>query len=337
MVIYGTSTPAQRDDPMPMVTKLSQVPASQTGQPTTPKNTILLMNTKGPKSGSGGGKKVPPMGFTPAYTIIAPPSPANRKNKNKSKNKSLQKGTTIRPLFAAVNSSKKLDYDSFVLAYTVTSNNNRNMAGNGMMTTMKPMNSLNQATAGNWGKQSLSAIPQKTAIKAPKQVKENGGATATGQTVMSRLPNLFEQYDKIQHIYPEFHPYQETSASSINNSNPNSALTMFDNNSIMTNFRATSGSLLSDTTTTSIPQPSSSAYNTKPSRANSKMILFSDSAGGGAAEYPKKKGTANLGYVRTQNSRTNQRNGNGLFHLFLCIFIALLCVCTSSLSFFLAI
>ena len=67
--------------------------------------------------------------------------------------------------------------------------------------------------------QSLSFMYEKTAIKAPKQVKENAFTTAIiyvdaamnrpdrWPTANPNIPKPFQKYEKIQQIYPEFHPY----------------------------------------------------------------------------------------------------------------------------------
>uniref|UniRef100_A0A336LB42 CSON007967 protein n=2 Tax=Culicoides sonorensis TaxID=179676 RepID=A0A336LB42_CULSO len=252
IILYGTSTPAQVGDPL-VVSKMPSSPLP------TPFNSITNNNsynygsfyTKAPSNVNNGknnnNKKQQQFGYTPSYTGVSPSrggggSGKGNKNKNKNKNKN---STTVRPnLSQSVNS--------------YNNNNNKNRVTT-TMTTSKPRTTIGWNSLSNsWGKQqSLSVIPQKTAVKAPKQVKSNNESPPESPTVISRTLNLFDHYDKIQQIFPELQPYQDTtnSMSSYNTNNKN-------NNN---NF---------DMTTAKTPLSSSIVVvNNKPSRANSKIVF----------------------------------------------------------------
>lgn len=331
IILYGTSTPAQLGDPL-VVSKIPSPPLP------TSFNSIITNNnsynsynygtiyTKPPSSVSSGNKnnKKQQFGYTPAYPGASPGRGGGggkgNKNKNggKNKNKS-QQLTTVRP--------------NFTQSYASSNNNNNSYNKNRVSTTSKPKTTISWNSLGNaWSKQqSLSAIPQKTAVKAPKQVKNNDPPppAAVSPTVISRKNlNLFDHYDKIQQIFPELQPYQDTT-NSMNLYNTNNK-----NNFDMTTATTASYSSVSAGIV---------VVNNKPSRANSKMVSypppspnnddtfdtdaeFIDAAA--SADYPnmgsggnnskKNKGSTSSSSwsnnnMRTQNSRisSSQRNGNG--------------------------
>lgn len=324
IILYGTSTPAQLGDPL-VVSKIPSPPLP------TSFNSIITNNnsynsynygtiyTKPPSNVSSGNKnnKKQQFGYTPAYPGANPARGGGKGNKNKNggknKNKS-QQLTTVRPNYT----------QSYASSNTNNSNKNR------ITTTTKPKTTIGWNSLGNsWGKQqSLSVIPQKTAVKAPKQVKsDDPPPPVVTPTVISRKNlNPFDHYDKIQQIFPELQPYQDTTNS----------MNLYNTNNNKNNFDMT-------TATTSSYSSVSSAIvvvNNKPSRANSKMVSYppsspnnfdSDAEFIDAADYPnmgsssnnskKNKGSTSSSSwsnnnMRTQNSRisSSQRNGNGTIY-----------------------
>lgn len=327
IILYGTSTPAQTGDPL----AVSRIPSPPL--PTSFNNVITNNNsynygtiyTKPPSNVNSNNKnnKKQQFGYTPAYPSGGRGGGGKgNKNKNGGKNKNKQV-TTVRPNITSLS-------------------NNKNRIST-TTTTTKPKTTISWNSLGNsWGKQqSLSVIPQKTAIKAPKQVK-NDSPPAVSPTVISRKNlNLFEHYDKIQQIFPELQPYQDTTNSMISPYNSNT-------NNNNKNFDMT-------TTATTASYSSIVVVNNKPSRANSKMVSYPPSSSSSSsnsnnfdpdlefidvADYPsmsnnnkKNKGSASSwssnnsnNNMRTQNSRisSSQRNGNGISCFFL---IVVLIVC----------
>lgn len=327
IILYGTSMAAQPGDPL----VVSKIPSSPSP---TSFNSIITNNnsynsynygtiyTKPPSSVTGSGNnnknnKKQQFGYTPAYSGgNGSGRGKGNKNKNggKNKNKS-QQLTTVRPNFT----------QSYVSSNTNSNNNNNKNRGT---TTTKPRTTIGWNSLNNgWNKQqSLSAIPQKMAVKAPKQVKND--ESVVSPTVISRQNlNLFDHYDKIQQIFPELQPYQDTTNSMnlYNTNNKNS----FDKTTATT---TSSYSLVSSTIV---------VVNNKPSRANSKMVSYPPSTPNNnnnnnnfdpdaefidVADYPnmgssnnskKNKGSTTSSWsnnnMRSQNSRisSSQRNGNG--------------------------
>lgn len=330
IILYGTSTPTQPGDPL-VVSKMPSPPSP------TSFNSIISNNnsynsynygtlyTKPPSNGSGGSgsnknNKNKQFGYTPAYGNSGSGrgnGGKGNKNKNggKNKNKS-QQLTTVRPNFTQSYASSNTNSNS---------NNNKNR----ITTTTKPRTTIGWNSLNNgWNKQqSLSAIPQKTAVKAPKQVKNDD--TVVSPTVITRQNlNLFDHYDKIQQIFPELQPYQDTTNSMVQYANTN--------NNNKNNFDMTTA-----TTSSSLVSSAIVVVNNKPSRANSKMVSYPPSSPNNnnnydpdaefidvPAEYPtmgssnnskKNKGSTASSWsnnnMRTQNSRisSSQRNGNGTF------------------------
>lgn len=328
IILYGTSTPAQTGDPL----AVSRIPSPPL--PTSFNNVITNNNsynygtiyTKPPSNVNSNNKnnKKQQFGYTPAYPSGGRGGGGKgNKNKNGGKNKNKQV-TTVRPNITSLS-------------------NNKNRIST--TTTTKPKTTISWNSLGNsWGKQqSLSVIPQKTAIKAPKQVK-NDSPPAVSPTVISRKNlNLFEHYDKIQQIFPELQPYQDTTNSMISPYNSNT-------NNNNKNFDMT-------TTATTASYSSIVVVNNKPSRANSKMVSYPPSSSSSSsnsnnfdpdlefidvADYPsmnnnnkKNKGSASSwssnnsnNNMKTQNSRisSSQRNGNGISCFFShCCFNSFMC------------
>jgi hypothetical protein len=257
LILYGSALPPVKSDPPNVIRHPTHAP-----------NVISYPITKQPK----GGRKQQ-FGQTPSYSV---PPRKNNKNKNGKNNNKKDRLTTPRPNMTTL-LMRKYDYN----AYSVSGNNNRG-------TTLRPKQSnINLANGRNDKLQpSFSVLHEKSAIKAPKQVKEHPFATTSttaattkaevyNQSSNSRmLPNLFQKYDKIQHTYPEFHPYTGPRDSSMTVSNTNT--------------------------------------NGKPSRENSKSIFYADNDYFAAP--PQKKANQQVSsFVREHTSRitSSHRNGQG--------------------------
>jgi hypothetical protein len=262
LILYGSALPPVKSDPPNVIRHPTHAP-----------NVISYPQTKQPK----GGRKQQQFGQTPSYSVLPPPR-KNNKNKN-GKNNKKDRLTTPRPNMTMY-WTRKYDYN----AYSVGGNSNRG-------TTLRPkQTNINLANGRNDKLQpSFSVLHEKSAIKAPKQVKEHPFITTIttsttpattkadvyNQSSNSRmLPNLFQKYDKIQHTYPEFHPYTGPRDSSMTVSNTNT--------------------------------------NGKPSRENSKSIFYADNDF--LAVTPQKKANQQVSsFVREHTSRitSGQRNGQG--------------------------
>lgn len=308
LIIYGTAQPAYDGDTV-HPTKYPSSPTTPIGGGFRGSNNNYLNNNNmiSQKSQIRGSKKQ-------SVALLG------RKNKIKGKTKISQKNITTS---RANNGFKKLAYQNQVT-----------FGHAGPMTTttstMRPhitlnWNNLNQ----QWIKQSdLSVIPQKTANKAPKQVKENFSLPASipSTSTISRIPNFFDHYEKIQHVFPEFHPYQESNNNKM--TNHDQQLLSLSGTTIQTTplpqitgtFNTFNSSLSSLDRNNGIKSDNNNngynnnknnnnVNNNKPSRENSKLKLFLN------VDIPEKKSS----YTSSSNGKsqsinrlsTNQRNEKG--------------------------
>lgn len=221
----------------------------------------------------------------PPFSIVTPPR-KNQKNQNKNSGKNMknQKTTTVRPRTQMtlttqqqffVNKSRKYDLSGYLA---------------GFKTTLRPKIGMFEVKTGS-GDINLDGIGgadnkyhyDKVAVKAPKQVKNNAFTTVIADielfdrihTINPNIPKMFQKYDKIQEVYPEFHPYVAPPKSG---------------------------------TIVPTQRPLYSSVNGKPSRENSKSLFFTDSL----AQYmsssngmTSKKSSSSLSsqQMRTPNSR----------------------------------
>lgn len=264
LILYGSALPPVKTDPPNVIRHPTHAP-----------NLILYPITKQPNNNKNGRKQSQQQyGQTPSYSVVAPPR-KNNKNKNGKNNSKKERLTTPRPNMTTL-LMRKYDYN----AYSVSNSNNRG-------TTLRPKQTNINLAADRKDKlqPSYSVLHEKLAIKAPKQVKEHPyPTTSTAATTRSEvynqssnsrvMPNLFQKYEKIQHTYPEFHPYTGPRDSSMTVGNTNT--------------------------------------NGKPSRENSKSIFYADNDFMAVA--PQKKGNQQVSsFVREHTSRitSGQRNGQG--------------------------
>lgn len=227
LIFYGTTQPIMKNDPI-------SVPL--------PSVTNYPSNVSPSKSPGGKGnrkqqqqqqqQKVAP------FIILTPPRKGGKTNqKNASgknaKQKQQQQQTTTRAPATTLyfNNGRKYEFINGVMSV-----NRPNSGGNGVQSSTIPTQTLkvlnNNVDAAKGDKLAYAKVP----IKAPKQVKAAvkngetiGSSAAIGTTVLPldvefvdsfqftsnpNIPKLFQQYEKIQEFYPEFHPYVGVAAKS---------------------------------------------------------------------------------------------------------------------------
>jgi hypothetical protein len=243
LVLYGTAISAQRGDDdvsqsssnsqlLNSNTSLNNSNNSSTNYRSKPQNNNSNNNNN---SGSTANRKTSSQQkastLSPQATTI---TRKNGKQKNSNKNgKSNQKTTsststtTVRPLYTTVmlnqfsispqmgkNKTKVNQNASTIVprprptaklpntksnsnANNNNNNNNNNLLSSSKMDKYQP---------------SYSNIYEKSSGKGPKQVKENSYTTprlSEGPTPNPSMSRMFEQYEKIEEIFPEFEPYKE--------------------------------------------------------------------------------------------------------------------------------
>lgn len=239
----------------------------------------MIVLSKNPSNGKQNNKKQQKQqqqGISVSPFVSGNPrkNPKNQ-NKNSNKNNKNSRTTTVRPKlfqttsFGFQNKSRKYDFNGFIAGLKVT--------------TVRPKSYINN----NVDPKIEKYIYEKAPVKAPKQVKENGYTTQRTtssdteifdriHTINPNIPKLFQKYDKIQEVYPEFHPY-------VGPKNPTRS-------------------------------PFSGSNNGKPSRENSKSLFFAESPyAQESALTSLKKSSSGLSsqQLRTPNSRLQQSQSIG--------------------------
>lgn len=221
LIFYGTTLPIDKDDPI----SIRLVPNSSLNQ----NNYPVIMISKPSNNNANGGKnnrkqqQQQKLQSLPPFVLHPPP----RKNSNKTPKNSTgkypknQRSTTPRPfsmstinMFAPLDKTQKYGLSALEASLKQNTTRPKLMLGNN--------NNNNVDTTGD--KYMYDKLP----IKAPKQVKQenapDGGYTpsvttsTTGTVILNmdywtmptsnpNIPKLFQKYEKIQEVYPEFHPY----------------------------------------------------------------------------------------------------------------------------------
>lgn len=223
LIFYGTTQQIDKNDPI-------SVPVEP---PTSVANNPVTVLTK-PAAGKGNRKqqKQQPKQSGPnnsslsslspsTFRKIGKPNQKNQSNKN-GKQRQQQPTTSNRPPTTLYfNKDRKYEYINGVISV--------NKPSTGQSTTQRPLKVPNKNNAVK----DVSMTNVKAPIKAPKQVKEidndppnnnNRQLQLEPSTIEPHLehiefldnfsftsnpniPKLFQQYEKIQEFYPEFHPY----------------------------------------------------------------------------------------------------------------------------------
>lgn len=192
LIFYGTATPIDKNDPV----SIQIVPPQQHSMNNYP---IIVLSK--PNGGKGNRKQHQQKGVsTPPFVLVSPRK--NQKNSKNNSGKNWKRTTTIKPM--QVNQSTTPYYyvdrsRKFETFWKVPA------------TTPKPLQQINNNVYQKGDKFVYDKIP----IKAPKQVKENAFTTSDfdrsvflpSPTSNPNIPKLFQKYEKVQEIYPEFHPY----------------------------------------------------------------------------------------------------------------------------------
>lgn len=255
MIFYGTAAPIDKNDPV----SVQIVPFQQHAMNNYP--IIVLSKANGGKGNRKQHQQQKGVSTAP-FVMVSP-----RKNQNKSKNNSGGKNgkrtTTARPMFANQSSTPY---------YYIDRSRKMETFWRVPATTPRPQHQANN----NVYQKGEKFVYDKIAIKAPKQVKENAFTTADNNlnkseknpppTSNPNIPKLFQKYEKVQEIYPEFHPYD----------GPKYA--------------------------TRSPFALSINGNGKPSRENSKSFFFGDTQQYSASAAQKKSSLTSQ-QMRTSNSR----------------------------------
>lgn len=232
LIFYGTTQPIMKNDP------ISVALPSVTNYPSN------VSPSKSP--GGKGNRKQQQQSKAAPFIILTPPrkgAKANQKNtsgKNGKQKQQQQQTTTTRAPATTLyfNNGRKYEFINGVMSV----NRPNSAAGGGQSSTIAtqtPKVLNNNVDAAKGDKLPYAKVP----IKAPKQVKAavkggemNGGAAGirVGTTVLPmdvelvdsfqftsnpNIPKLFQQYEKIQEFYPEFHPYVGAAAKSPSTSN----------------------------------------------------------------------------------------------------------------------
>lgn len=193
LIFYGTTTPIDKNDPV----SVQIVPL----QPNSMNNYPIIVLSK--PNGKGNRKQHQQKGVsTPPFVLVSPRK--NQKNSKNNSGKNWKRTTTVKPMqvnqsttpYYYIDRSRK--YETF---WKVPA------------TTPKPLLQTNNNVYQKGEKFVYDKIP----IKAPKQVKENAFTTSDNNfdrneknplpTSNPNIPKLFQKYEKVQEIYPEFHPY----------------------------------------------------------------------------------------------------------------------------------
>lgn len=216
LIFYGTTQPIDKNDPISVAVE----------PPTSVANSSVTVLTK--QAGGKGGRKQQkqqqkPSGASNSSSVPSAPRKGgkpNQKNQSGKNGKQKQQQTTSSrpPTTLYFNKDRKYEFANGVISV--------NKPSPGQTTTARPPKVAGNSNAVKDDK--LTYV--KTPIKAPKQVKQSDGdapnrlaATATAAindpnahvefidsfqfTSNPNIPKLFQQYEKIQEFYPEFHPY----------------------------------------------------------------------------------------------------------------------------------
>lgn len=247
LIFYGTTQPIMKNDPIsvpvPFVTNY-------------PNN---VSPSKSPGGKGNRKQQQQQQQKVAPFIILTPPrkggkanqknaSGKNAKQKQQQQQQLLLQTTTRAPATTLYfNNGRKYEFINGVMS--VNRPNSAASGGSGQSSstiatqTLKVLN--NNVDAAKGDKLAYAKVP----IKAPKQVKAavknggdtiggngngNGSGTGTGTTVLPsdvelvdsfqftsnpNIPKLFQQYEKIQEFYPEFHPYVGVAAKSPSTSN----------------------------------------------------------------------------------------------------------------------
>lgn len=192
----------------------------------------------GGSGGPGGRKQQQGHRISPYGTILTTPRKNGKNSKNHSQSnagKSNTKGNTSnRPVNSQTVGQQPARNNFYRLQTSASGGQSSTGSTRQSLTTSKPKNGNQQSiyntnSGSNRGSSSSSTYKsdksrahEKVAVKAPKQIKDNNAygvivsstANPTSITPQNtryepnpRIPKLFQQYDKIEQIFPEFHPY----------------------------------------------------------------------------------------------------------------------------------
>lgn len=242
LALHGTVISAQRgDDEISQTSNNSQLPDSSNNSSNNSSNYRLKpqSNSNNSNNNSGAATNRKTSSQQKASTLSPQASTITRKNgkqKNSNKNgKSNQKTTssssmlttTVRPTYTTVmlnqfsigtqtngkNKTKVNQNASTIVPRPrptarlpntkSNSNTNNNNNNNNILLSSSKLDKYQP---------SYSNIYEKSSGKAPKQVKENSYTTprlSEGPTPNPSISKMFERYDKIEKIFPEFEPYKE--------------------------------------------------------------------------------------------------------------------------------
>lgn len=264
LIFYGTATPIDKNDPV----SVQVVPSQQHSMNNYP---IIVLSK--PNGGKGNRKQHQQKGVSTAPFVLVSPR-KNQKNQKNNSGKNWKRTTTVKPIQTN---------QSTTPYYYVDRNRKLETFWKVPATTPKPLQIGN-----NVYQKGDKFVYDKLPIKAPKQVKENAFTTADFDrnekihpppTSNPNIPKLFQKYEKVQEIYPEFHPYDGPKYQSV----------------------------------TRGPFAVSINGNGKPSRENSKSFFFGDTQQYPASTAQKKSSLALTSQqLRTSNARIpNQSNVKG--------------------------
>lgn len=226
LIFYGTTQPIVKNDPV-------SVPLpSVTNYP----NNVSPSKSPGGK-GNRKQQQQQQQQKVAKFIVFTPPrkgGKANQKNNSGKNAKQKQQPTTTRAPATTLyfNNGRKYEFINGVMSVNRPNSGDGAVAGQSSTVATQTLKVLNNnVDAGKGEKLAYAKVP----IKAPKQVKaavKNGetiGDVAVGTTVLPmdvelvdsfqftsnpNIPKLFQQYEKIQEFYPEFHPYVGAAAKS---------------------------------------------------------------------------------------------------------------------------
>ncbi len=195
LIFYGTATPIDKNDPISV-----QIPPMQQHS----MNNYPIIVLSKPNGGKANRKQHQQQkGVSTAPFVLVSP----RKNQKNSKNnggKNWKRTTTVKPTQTN---------QSTTPYYYIDRSRKMETFWKVPVTTPKPL----QQNNNNVYQKVEKFVYDKLPIKAPKQVKENAFTTSDNNfdrnennpspTSNPNIPKLFQKYEKVQEIYPEFHPY----------------------------------------------------------------------------------------------------------------------------------
>lgn len=224
LIFYGTTLPIDKHDPI----SVRLEPNSSLNQNKYP---VIVLSKQGTGSNSKSNRKqqtMPPYVIVPpTQTTLLPPTQTSRKN---GKNKKNQRTTTSIPSVSTLyrvgyvnisppDQSKKMSLNSYLASLKATTAkallNNVDTTGDKYAYDKLPIKQPKQVK--DYGTPSSSSSSTQTATTT-KSTTTSAAASAsntawlnidywTMATSNPNIPELFQRYEKIQEVYPEFHPY----------------------------------------------------------------------------------------------------------------------------------